>query len=345
MGEQVRPYLFYDVAISICSTCYRKVEARSSSRTTASTCSSAARSTARERVLIADDVDYYRRCREVFLKPPEMPQRYNTPVQWGCPYDCGLCTDHEQHSCLTLVEITDACNLRCPICYAGERARPAGVPAAGGDRAHARRGRAQRGRAGRRADLRRRADDPPATSSTSSTWRKARPIKHLMVNTNGMRIAAGRGVRRAAGRATCPGFEVYLQFDSFEREALLDAARRRPARRPRAGARAAERARHLDDAGRDARRRGSTTTRSARSSTSRSQQPCVRGVTFQPIQDAGRLEGFDPATRPPDADRGAAPHPRADRRLPARGRHPGALPPRLPGDGLRAQARRHGRCR
>ena len=25
-------------------------------------------------------------------------------------------------------------------------------------------------------------------------------------------------------------------------------------------------------------------------------QPCVRGVTFQPIQAAGRLEHFDPAT-------------------------------------------------
>src|SRR6202041_3582565 len=25
-------------------------------------------------------------------------------------------------------------------------------------------------------------------------------------------------------------------------------------------------------------------------------QPCVRGVTLQPIQDAGRLEKFDPAT-------------------------------------------------
>ena len=47
-----------------------------------------------------------------------MPLHYNTPVKWGCPYDCGLCTDHEQHSCLSLVEICDACNLRCPICYA-----------------------------------------------------------------------------------------------------------------------------------------------------------------------------------------------------------------------------------
>ena len=114
-----------------------------------------------ERVLMADDVDYYRRCREVFIKPPEMPLRFNTPVRWGCPYDCGLCADHQQHSCLSLIEVTDHCNLRCPICYAEQRAVAAAVPHPRSHRADARRGRAQRGRARRRADLRRRADDPP----------------------------------------------------------------------------------------------------------------------------------------------------------------------------------------
>lgn len=38
MSSRVRPYLFYDVAISICSTCYRKVEGESSSRTTRCFC-------------------------------------------------------------------------------------------------------------------------------------------------------------------------------------------------------------------------------------------------------------------------------------------------------------------
>ena len=66
-----------------------------------------------------DDVEYYRAAREIYVKPPEMPQRFNTPIRYGCPYDCGLCPDHEQHSCLSIIEITDSCNLRCPICYAG----------------------------------------------------------------------------------------------------------------------------------------------------------------------------------------------------------------------------------
>ena len=118
MADRVRPYLFYDLAVSICSTCYRKVEGKIVFEAGCVYLLKACPQHGGERVLLADDVDYYRRCRERFLKPAEMPVVFNTPVRWGCPYDCGLCSDHQQHSCLTLVELTDACNLRCPICYA-----------------------------------------------------------------------------------------------------------------------------------------------------------------------------------------------------------------------------------
>jgi uncharacterized radical SAM superfamily Fe-S cluster-containing enzyme len=118
MSDKVRPYLFYDTAISICSTCYRRAEGKIVFEDGCVYLLKRCPVHGAERVLMADDVEYYRRCREVFLKPPEMPRVYNTPVRWDCPYDCGLCTDHEQHSCLTLVEITDHCNLTCPICYA-----------------------------------------------------------------------------------------------------------------------------------------------------------------------------------------------------------------------------------
>ena len=119
MGERVRPYLFYDVAVSICSTCYRKVEGKIVFQAGSVYMLKRCQLHGDERVLLADDVEYYRRCREVFIKPPEMPLRFNTPVRWGCPYDCGLCADHQQHSCLSLIEVTDHCNLQCPICYAG----------------------------------------------------------------------------------------------------------------------------------------------------------------------------------------------------------------------------------
>jgi uncharacterized radical SAM superfamily Fe-S cluster-containing enzyme len=71
-----------------------------------------------ERVLISDDVEYFRLCREVFLKPPEQVEKYNTKAEFGCPYDCGICPDHEQHGCVSVLEVTDFCNLRCPTCFA-----------------------------------------------------------------------------------------------------------------------------------------------------------------------------------------------------------------------------------
>lgn len=35
-----------------------------------------------------------------------------------CPDDCGLCEKHLQGTCCVLVEVTDRCNLRCPVCFA-----------------------------------------------------------------------------------------------------------------------------------------------------------------------------------------------------------------------------------
>jgi 7,8-dihydro-6-hydroxymethylpterin dimethyltransferase len=73
MADRVRPYLFYDSAISICSKCFRRVEAKIVFEDTSVFLLKRCSRHGFERVLIADDIDYYRRCREVFLKPPEMP--------------------------------------------------------------------------------------------------------------------------------------------------------------------------------------------------------------------------------------------------------------------------------
>ena len=39
-------------------------------------------------------------------------------VEKGCPYDCGLCQSHERDGCCVLLELTNRCNLRCPVCFA-----------------------------------------------------------------------------------------------------------------------------------------------------------------------------------------------------------------------------------
>ena len=145
LTDRVRPYLFYDVAISICSRCFRKVEGKIVFQDGKVLMLKRCPQHGARRVLMADDVDYYRRCREVFIKPPEMPDRLQHAGELGLPYDCGLCTDHEQHSCLTLVEITDSLQSALPDLL--RRQRP-GAPDASRslehDRAHAGRRGAQR---------------------------------------------------------------------------------------------------------------------------------------------------------------------------------------------------------
>jgi uncharacterized radical SAM superfamily Fe-S cluster-containing enzyme len=293
VGERVRPYLFYDVAISICSTCYQKVEGKIVFQDGSVYLLKSCAAHGHERVLLADDVDYYRRCREVFIKPPEMPRRFNTPVRWGCPYDCGLCADHQQHSCLSLVEITDHCNLECPVCYAesgpsrqqyrsldhvqrlidavvANEGEPDVVQISGGEP----------------------TIHPDFFAILDRA--KAAPIRHLMVNTNGIRIAQDQAFAdRLAGYM--PDFEVYLQWDSFEREPLmkLRGADLRDVHR-----RALDRLNQLDVSTTlvVTLKKGLNDHEIGRIIDFALQQPCVRGVTFQPVQAAGRLENFNPAT-------------------------------------------------
>lgn len=60
---------------------------------------------------------------------PAYPAHPATEHNAGCPYDCGLCPEHTQHTCTGLLEITQRCNMRCPVCYAG-----AGASAGGEDK-------------------------------------------------------------------------------------------------------------------------------------------------------------------------------------------------------------------
>lgn len=293
MPHKTRPYLFYDVAVSICSTCYRKVEAKIVFQDNNVFMMKRCPEHGAERVLVADDVDYYRRCREVFIKPPEMPLVYNTPVKWGCPYDCGLCSDHEQHSCLTLVEVCDYCNLRCPVCYA----------ASGPDRQQFR----DLKHIEKMLDAVVRNEGQPDVVQLSGgeptmhpeffrivEMAKARPIRHLMLNTNGVRIAQDDefAARLAEYKED---FEVYLQFDSFEREPLMR-LRGADLRRIRMDALEKLNRHNISTNLVVTLKKGLNDHEIGKTIDFALQQPCVRGVTFQPIQDAGRLESFDPAT-------------------------------------------------
>lgn len=51
-------------------------------------------------------------------RPHSKPERVAVEADKGCPYDCGLCPEHRQQTCCVLLEVTDRCNLSCPICFA-----------------------------------------------------------------------------------------------------------------------------------------------------------------------------------------------------------------------------------
>lgn len=293
MADRVRPYLFYDVVISLCSRCLRRVDGKIVFQDDKVFMLKRCPAHGSEKVLIADDVDYYRHCREVFIKPPEMPNVYNTPVKWGCPYDCGLCADHEQHSCLSLIEINDHCNLNCPICYAES-----------GTSRMQYRSMAEIEKMVQAVVRNEGHPDVVQISGGEPTLHpeffsvldlcKSQPIRHLMLNTNGIRIAQDKDFsRRLAGYM--PDFEIYLQFDSFERGPLMElrGADLREIRR-----KALE---HLNEFGISTTlvatlKKGLNDCEIGRTIEYALAQPCVRGVTFQPIQAAGRLEHFNPAT-------------------------------------------------
>lgn len=67
--------------------------------------------------LLSSDATYYRKALR-YNKAGTKPLEFTTQVERGCPFDCGLCPDHQQHTCLGILEITQKCNLTCPVCFA-----------------------------------------------------------------------------------------------------------------------------------------------------------------------------------------------------------------------------------
>jgi uncharacterized radical SAM superfamily Fe-S cluster-containing enzyme len=65
---------------------------------------------------VSSNVAYFDR--HEYDQPARIPNRYGVEPDRGCPLDCGLCTEHEQHTCIALVEISSGCNLKCPLCFA-----------------------------------------------------------------------------------------------------------------------------------------------------------------------------------------------------------------------------------
>ncbi len=53
---------------------------------------------------------------------PEYTSSGIKKINKGCPYDCGLCENHKSAPNICLIDITNRCNLTCPICFANASA-------------------------------------------------------------------------------------------------------------------------------------------------------------------------------------------------------------------------------
>ena len=285
-------YTYYDFTISLCPECLQRIDAKIifffDKVFMTKTCKDHGFFT----VLIASDVAYYKNIRN-YNKLGEVPLKVNTHTNYGCPYDCGLCADHEQHSCLTLIEITDRCNLTCPTCYAMSS------PHYGRHRTVE--------EIERMFDIIVENEGEPDVIQISGgeptlhpdffeimDIAKSKPFKHIMLNTNGIRIAKDKEF--AEKLATyMPDFEIYLQFDSFKPEAL-ETLRGKDLTDIRIKA-----LEHLNELNLSTTlvvtlQKGLNDDEIGKIIEYALKQPCIRGVTFQPIQVAGRNEHFNAQT-------------------------------------------------
>ena len=132
----------------------------------------------------------------------------------GCPYDCGLCQNHERDGCCVLLELTNRCNLRCPVCFASagdaapqdltleeigrqydllmQRGGPFNIQLSGGE-----------------PTLR---DDLPEIVALG----REKGFSFFQLNTNGLRLGQEDGYAQHLAQAGVS--TVFLQFDGLDDE-------------------------------------------------------------------------------------------------------------------------------
>jgi uncharacterized radical SAM superfamily Fe-S cluster-containing enzyme len=153
-------------------------------------------------------------------KTPQPPPVPLTAVQKGCPLDCGLCPDHRQRSCTVLIEVTERCNLGCPVCYAdaGSGSGSSSGRSSGPDPSlDAIAGWFQTARrAAPQANIQLSGGEPTVRDDLASIVALGREagFGFIQLNTNGLRIAEEPSYLadlKAAGLAS-----VFLQFDALD---------------------------------------------------------------------------------------------------------------------------------
>jgi len=290
MQKRDADYVFYELTRSICPDCRRVIDAHVLLRDNKVYMRKRCPSCGPFEALVYSDAEAYV-ANGRFNKPGTIPLAFGTTSEHGCPHDCGLCPDHQQHACLGIIEVNTVCNMECPLCFStagpgysltleeveamlDDFVRTEGVPEvvqfSGGEP----------------------TIHPQIIDFVKAA--KQRGIRFVMINTNGKRIARDdRFVEQLA--EVKPAF--YFQFDGFERSTSL---------RLRGEAQIVEeRIRALDRLAAaglhvtlvPAIERGVNEHEVGRIVDFAVAHPAVRGINFQPAFHAGRHLQHDPLQR------------------------------------------------
>ncbi len=291
MAANEREYVIHGMTISLCSTCLANCPAKIVLKGGAVYLLKRCTRHGEHEELLEEDAPFWLR-RGEYDKPGTFT-RADTEVREGCPHDCGLCPDHEQHTCIGLLEVTTACDLGCPICFANAWAGKL-LPLATIDRMLA----AYQEAEGGKADVLQISGGEPTTHPEILDiirLARRRGIRYVMLNTNGLRIA--REPELAAALAEFhKGFEVYLQFDGLT-AGPHQALRGRDLRAVKARALDNLRAHGVPVTLVCTVQRGVNDDQVGALVEFGMRDSIVRGISFQPLAFFGRTDGADPSRR------------------------------------------------
>jgi 7,8-dihydro-6-hydroxymethylpterin dimethyltransferase len=127
----------------------------------------------------------------------------------GCPFSCGICSNHRQHTCSAILEVTHSCDLRCPICFAASEPASVAAPDLGAVELMLHTIRDCAGN----CPIQLSGGEPSLRNDLPSIVALAQKIgfDHIQVNTNGIRLAQDPDFGQALKDAGVTDF--FLQFD------------------------------------------------------------------------------------------------------------------------------------
>ncbi|NHV99455.1 MAG: radical SAM protein [Thaumarchaeota archaeon] len=141
----------------------------------------------------------------------------HTGIMKGCPYDCGLCPQHKTHTVLGIIDVTNRCNMACPICFAY-----AGASNYVYEPSYSQIVEMIRNLTSNKPwacnSLQFSGGEPTLRNDLPDLIREAKKagIRHVEVNSNGLRLAEDKEYFRTLKKA---GMDtLYLQFDGLREE-------------------------------------------------------------------------------------------------------------------------------